>query len=136
MCGICGYIGIEDEAAIERMLGALTHRGPDDFGIYKDRDVVLGHRRLSIIDLDTGRQPIFNEDRSLAIVFNGEVYNYIELKDTLKKRGHRFYTESDTEVIVHLYEEEGENCVSYLRGMFTFAIWDSKNKKKGLKRIL
>jgi len=110
------------------MLDPIRHRGPDDEGIYCGRQITLGHRRLSIIDLSTGHQPLSNEDGSVWIVFNGEIYNYRELRPYLLQRGHVFRTESDTEVIVHLYEELGAHCVEKLRGMFAFAIWDERQR--------
>ena len=135
MCGICGWIGDSDEETIKEMMGALSHRGPDDEGTYfSSHQIGLGHRRLSIIDLETGRQPIHNEDESIWIVFNGEVYNFLELRDELEKKGHRFYTHSDTEVIVHLYEDLGEDCVRKLNGMFAFAIWDERGERLLLVR--
>lgn len=143
MCGISGifsYANAEpvSEQLLQRMTRTLVHRGPDDEGFLVDngspRPAGLGHRRLSIIDLSTGRQPIFNEDRSVAVVFNGEIYNYIELREGLESRGHSFRTSSDTETIVHLYEEEGESCVRRLRGMFAFAVWDSANCRMLLAR--
>ena len=111
------------------MMDRLVHRGPDDQGLFVDGCVGLGHRRLSIIDLKTGAQPITNEDRTVWIVFNGEIYNYRELRDDLIRQGHRFETETDTEVIVHLYEQHGDKSVTLLRGMFAFAIWDTKRKR-------
>lgn len=111
------------------MTSTLAHRGPDGTGGYVNGRVGLGHRRLSIIDLSTGDQPIYNEDRSIVIVFNGEIYNYKELRRALVDRGHRFSTKSDTEVIVHLYEDHGDDCVDHLNGMFAFAIWDSKRQR-------
>lgn len=108
------------------MMDLLRHRGPDDQGLFVNGIVGLGHRRLSIIDLKTGTQPITNEDRTIWVVFNGEIYNYRSLRDELVVRGHRFETQTDTEVIAHLYEEYGEKCVTRLRGMFAFAIWDAK----------
>src|SRR5690242_4934049 len=130
MCGIVGIVHADparpvSPAAIRRMCGAIRHRGPDDEGVFVERAVGLGMRRLSIIDLAGGRQPIFNEDRSKVIVFNGEIYNYRELRRELVARGHVFATHGDTEVILHLYEQEGPACVDRLRGMFAFAIWDS-----------
>lgn len=127
MCGITGFTTC-DKKLIKTMTKQLMHRGPDDYGYYSDDDVNLGHRRLSIIDLKGGHQPIHNEDETIWIVFNGEIYNFEELKKRYLK-SHRFYTNSDTEVIVHLYEEFGENCVDYLRGAFAFAIWNSNKKK-------
>jgi asparagine synthase (glutamine-hydrolysing) len=108
------------------MTEAISHRGPDDSGTYRDERAVLGHRRLTIIDLDSGRQPLANEDETVWITFNGEIYNYRALRDELIARGHRFRTTTDTEVIVHLYEESGPACVERLRGMFAFAIWDRR----------
>lgn len=138
MCGICGKINfngnsIEPEDILKKAR-ALTHRGPDDEGVYIDGAVGLGSRRLSIIDLETGRQPIHNEDSSIWVVCNGEIYNYRELSDNLKAQGHTFYTRSDTEVIVHLYERYQEECVKHLNGIFAFAIWDKKRKKLFLGR--
>src|SRR4051812_34052240 len=125
MCGICGvYNYSEYEPAggrvLRGMLESIRHRGPDDEGVYIDRNLALGMRRLSIIDLDGGKQPILNEDGSVVLVFNGEIYNYRELTEQLRQRGHTFTTASDTEVIVHLYEEYGDACVHHLRGMFAF----------------
>ena len=134
MCGICGIIGLEDRNLVKRMCDVVSHRGPDDSGIFSDQNVVLGHRRLSIIDLVTGHQPMSNEDGSIWIVFNGEIYNYLELREQLEKEGHRFATASDTEVIIHTYEDYGEDCVKKLRGDFSFAIWDSTKKKLILAR--
>ena len=128
MCGICGKIsdaGV-DSKQITRMADAIAHRGPDDVGYYCNRNVGLGHRRLSIIDLEGGRQPLSNEDETILIVFNGEIYNYAELRKDLLQKGHRFKTNTDTEVIIHLYEELKEDCLSKLRGMFAFALWDVK----------
>src|SRR3990172_6891163 len=130
MCGICGYIkpeGARDEA-IERMAASLRHRGPDGQGILIHGSVAFGHRRLSIIDLEGGRQPMTNEDGSVWITFNGEIYNYREIRRGLEDR-HRFKTHSDTEVILHLYEEKGEKCLEDLRGMFAFAIYDFRERK-------
>jgi len=116
------------------MLRALYHRGPDDFGVYFDQDLALGMRRLSIIDLDGGKQPISNEDGTIVTVFNGEIYNYRLLRDELGSRGHLLATASDTEVIVHLYEEFGEECTHHLRGMFGFAVWDARSRRLFLAR--
>lgn len=123
-----------DAAVISRMCRTIAHRGPDDEGIHVAGRVGLGMRRLSIIDLPTGRQPIHNEDRSVWIVFNGEIYNFPELRARLESRGHRFYTNSDTEVIVHLYEDHGSDCVHHLRGMFAFALWDERRQRLLLAR--
>jgi asparagine synthase (glutamine-hydrolysing) len=138
MCGICGFC-FPDERPVDfdvlvRMTSTLQHRGPDDEGYYTGAGVALGHRRLSIIDLDTGKQPIFNEDKTIFVVFNGEIYNFPELKKELEKKGHRFYTKTDTEVLVHLYEERGERCVEDLAGMFAFAIWDGQRRKLFIAR--
>lgn len=116
------------------MLAAINHRGPDDEGIYRSGEVGLGHRRLKIIDLTTGKQPLCNEDGTVWIIYNGEVYNYKELRSYLLQKGHQFKSSSDTEVIVHLYEEFGEECVKQLRGMFSFALWDDKRKTLLLAR--
>ena len=133
MCGIAGILerspdGTVDRAAVHAMMTAIAHRGPDDEGAWFDGPVGLGHRRLSIIDLASGRQPMTNEDGSLWIVFNGEIYNYVELRRELA-RHHSFRTQSDTEVILHLYEELGERCLERLNGMFAFAIWDARQQR-------
>ena len=129
MCGIVGILNIveaepPDEQQVRDMLSIIRHRGPDEFGIYIAPKVALGNARLSIIDLVGGRQPITNEDRSLWIVFNGEIFNYIELRSELESRGHKFTTHSDTEVILHLYEESGPACLQQLNGQFAIAIWN------------
>ncbi len=134
MCGICGVFDREAEtkpdlSLIEEMNRALTHRGPDDDGTFFDRGVGLAVRRLSIIDVEGGHQPIHNEDSSIWIVFNGEIYNCRQLQALLEKLGHRFYTRTDTETIVHAYEEFGDECVKYLNGMFAFAIWDRPRRR-------
>lgn len=134
MCGIAGVIqthpdGAVDDAIVHRMCDAIVHRGPDDEGIFVKGGVGLGMRRLSIIDLAGGHQPVFNEDRTVWIVFNGEIYNFPELRRELENRGHRFYTRTDTEVIVHLYEDLGSDCVNKLRGMFAFALYDETRGK-------
>jgi asparagine synthase (glutamine-hydrolysing) len=139
MCGIAGICSIETPDgislnAIKSMTGVLRHRGPDEAGVYIDDYVGLGHARLSIIDLASGVQPIHNEDQSLWIVYNGEVFNYVELKQDLLRKGHRFYTTSDTEVVLHLYEEEGPDCLSKLNGQFALAIWDARKKDLFLAR--
>lgn len=137
MCGISGYICPEGVKAadIEKMTQAIRHRGPDDFGLFIDAEhkAGLGHRRLSIIDLSGGRQPMSNEDGSLWISFNGEIYNYQDIKSRLANH-HEFKTKSDTEVILHLYEDKGEKCLEYLRGMFAFAIYDQNKKKLFMAR--
>ena len=119
---------------MRQMLGMIRHRGPDQFGIYLDDEVGLGSARLSIVDLSGGQQPIANEDESLWIVYNGEVFNYVELRPELEQRGHRFATNSDTEVILHLYEDFGPGCLKYLNGQFAFAIWDSSHHQLFLAR--
>jgi asparagine synthase (glutamine-hydrolysing) len=138
MCGIAGFVNREGEQAtseqVRRMIDTIVHRGPDDEGIHVQGNVGLGMRRLSIIDLSGGRQPIYNEDRSVCIVFNGEIYNFPELRKELEGRGHRFYTHTDTEAIVHLYEEMGADCVTKLRGMFAIALYDAKRKSLLLAR--
>jgi asparagine synthase (glutamine-hydrolysing) len=141
MCGICGVIGGTDPSSTEdlvrQMMAQMHHRGPDDGGVFVDNSVALGMRRLSIIDLGGGNQPVFNEDGSVVVVFNGEIYNFQELRRTLESRGHRFGTEGDTEVIVHAYEEWGEDCVDYLEGMFAFALAEtSRSTRRGNPRIL
>jgi asparagine synthase (glutamine-hydrolysing) len=133
VCGICGKLTFDRDARVESpllqaMLNTITHRGPDGEGTYFSGPIALGHRRLAIIDLDTGQQPLANEDETVWIVFNGEIYNYQELRRDLIAFGHIFRTHSDTEVIVHLYEQYGEACVEKLRGMFAFAIWDHRQK--------
>lgn len=139
MCGICGLV-ITDKSNIvnlnvlKKMTDSLIHRGPDEEGYFHQDFVGLGHRRLSIIDLSEGQQPIFNEDKSKVIIFNGEIYNYLELKKFLESKGHFFKTASDTEVILHLYEEFGPDCVLKLRGMFAFAIYDLKKEILFLSR--
>src|SRR3984893_13865638 len=138
MCGICGMLNLDgsppDITVVHQMAETIKHRGPDGDGFYSDTAIALGHRRLSIIDLATGDQPILNEDQSIAIVFNGEIYNYRELREQLIKKGHRFRTNGDTEVIVHLYEEKGIECVRDLNGMFAFAIWDAPRQQLFLAR--
>ena len=134
MCGICGIFGNFDDRLISEknimeMLRSIYHRGPDDQGFFKDRGVMLGVRRLSVIDLKSGRQPMTNEDRTVWIAFNGEIYNFIELRRSLEKKGHIFTTQSDTEVILHLYEDYGVDCVNRLNGMFAFCIWDKKKSR-------
>ena len=131
MCGIAGFYlrnRTADISDIRAMCHAIEHRGPDDEGVRVDGSCAIGMRRLSIIDLNTGHQPISNEDGTLWIVFNGEIYNYQQLRQDLIAKGHRFQTNSDTETIIHLYEEEGEEGVRKLRGMFSFAIWDSRQR--------
>ncbi len=139
MCGIAGILGLgsarppeDDELA--SMIARLDHRGPDGVGFYRDNHVGLAHARLSIIDLKTGQQPIHNEDRSIWIVFNGEIFNYVELRPALEAQGHRFSTHSDTEVIVHLYEQYGDDFVQHLNGQFAIALWDTRRRRLVLAR--
>ncbi len=139
MCGICGKINRDtakpvDRDLIEAMNNVILYRGPDDDGFYFFQNVGLAIRRLSIIDLSSGKQPIFNEDKTIAIVYNGEIYNFQQLRQELTAKGHKFRTQTDTETIVHLYEEEGEDCVKKLRGMFGFAIYDTNKRKLFLVR--
>lgn len=133
MCGIAGILALAGgrppaEAELAAMIGRLHHRGPDGSGIWNDIDIGLAHARLSIIDLAGGQQPIHNEDRNVWVVFNGEIFNYVELRDELEALGHSFYTHSDTEVLVHLYEEHGERFVDYLNGQFAIALWDIRRQ--------
>ncbi len=139
MCGIAGFAGWQvgaDDAArtVRTMCDAIVHRGPDDSGYFVAPEVALGMRRLSIIDVAGGQQPIGNEDGSIQVVFNGEIYNHHELRRDLVARGHRFRTRSDTETIVHLYEEMGQDFVVRLRGMFAIALWDARTKRLVLAR--
>jgi asparagine synthase (glutamine-hydrolysing) len=137
MCGIAGKASVRghvERDLVERMCKVVEHRGPDSRGIHLDEGVGLGVQRLSIIDLETGDQPIYNEDRDVVVVLNGEIYNYRELRAELVRRGHTFSTQSDTEVIVHLYEDHGDDCVARLRGMFAFALWDSSERRLLLAR--
>jgi len=125
MCGICGFTGFENRNLLNRMCDSIIHRGPDDWGTFSENNVSLGHRRLSIIDLKTGRQPIHNEDKTIWITYNGEIYNYLELRKELENK-HKFYTDTDTEVIIHAYEEWGMDCLNKFNGMFAFVIYDKK----------
>ncbi len=129
MCGLCGFTGKikERDNVLEKMTQVITHRGPDSVGYYKDDGISMGFRRLSIIDLDQGHQPIYNEDKSLVLMFNGEIYNYKELREQLIALGHDFYTKTDSEVLVHSFEEWGEKMLDKLRGMFGFAIYNKKD---------
>src|SRR3954451_7490295 len=138
MCGIAGFLTdpelVPERGLVRRMCDRLRHRGPDGEGYYCAPGVALGHRRLSIIDVEGGSQPMGNEDGSIQIVFNGEIYNFLELRQDLVKKGHRFATRSDTEVLVHLYEEVGERLPEFLNGMFAFAIWDGPRQQLFLAR--
>lgn len=139
MCGIVGAFNFRsgrpvEQALVHQMNEQIVHRGPDDEGLHTDAELGIGMRRLSIIDLDSGRQPVFNEDESIAVVFNGEIYNFQEIRRELEEKGHQFRTRSDTEVIVHLYEELGEEFPTRLNGMFAIALWDSRKRKLVLVR--
>ena len=139
MCGIAGIFNFSSHKEIskdtlKRMAAILRHRGPDGFGFHIDEKIGLAHARLSIIDLKGGRQPIYNEDKSICVIFNGEIFNYVELREYLLKKGHNLYTKSDTEVIVHLYEDYGLNCLNYLNGQFAFALWDRNNERLFIAR--
>jgi len=139
MCGIAGILFTESQSVplrgeLEKMAELLTHRGPDEFGYFSDQSIGLAHARLSIIDLKGGQQPIHNSDQSAWVIFNGEIYNYIELREQLIKKGYEFYTKSDTEVIIKLYDEYGEDFVSHLNGQFAIAIWDKTKRKLILAR--
>src|SRR6185369_13474124 len=138
MCGIAGILRAGgrpvSDGEIRAMCGAMTHRGPDDEGVHLGDGIALGMRRLSIIDLENGHQPVSNEDGTVWVVFNGEIYNYRELRSRLTRRGHVFRTASDTETIVHLYEEFGAHAVKHLRGMFAFALWDQRQRRLLLAR--
>lgn len=139
MCGICGVYNYRseepvDELHLQNMTATIAHRGPDDEGHFFDKCIALGMRRLSIIDVQGGHQPIHNEDKSIWIVFNGEIYNFPELRHTLISKGHVFYTQSDTEVIVHAYEEWGDDCLLHLNGIFGLAIWNTKRQRLLLAR--
>src|SRR4051812_312750 len=139
MCGIAGIVsfdGLSDQAPATAvaMRDVLTHRGPDEAGLHCDEFAALGHRRLSIVDLGNGQQPMCNEDGTIWIVFNGEIYNHAELRVRLESAGHQYRTHSDTETIIHAYEEWGDDCVRDMRGMFAFAIWDSRRQRLLLVR--
>ncbi|MCF8094878.1 MAG: asparagine synthase (glutamine-hydrolyzing) [Desulfobacteraceae bacterium] len=137
MCGIVGVASTHENLRnfpIKALTDTILHRGPDGSGCHADEQIAMGHRRLSIIDVEGGAQPIYNEDASKCIVYNGEVYNFLELRRELVKKGHVFKTRSDTETILHAYEQWGESCLDRLRGMFAFAIWDSKDKKLFIAR--
>ena len=140
MCGINGIAFSKasgrriDPVLLERMRDVLRHRGPDDEGVFLSDAVGLGHRRLSIIDVSRGHQPMTNEDATLQIVYNGEIYNHADYRQSLEARGHVYQTYCDTETILHLYEEHGSACVDYLRGMFAFAIWDQRKKELFIAR--
>src|SRR6266851_863545 len=132
MCGIAGFVttapAASSEAVLRRMADRIRHRGPDDSGFYTDSEAFLAHRRLSIIDLSGGHQPMSNESRSVWITYNGEVFNHAALRPDLERAGHRYTTCSDTETIIHAYEEHGPDCVTLFRGMFAFAVWDTSKR--------
>ncbi len=140
MCGICGKLNYDtkrpvEEGLLQRMCSVLSHRGPDDEGVYVDGSIGLGHRRLSIIDLSqAGHQPMANEDQTVWVSFNGEIYNFLDLRSDLEKKGYRFRSRTDTEVLLYLYESEGVNCLQKLRGMFAFALWDARKRLLFLAR--
>lgn len=136
MCGLCGFFGhvIDRDKTLENMTDVITHRGPDSVGYYKDDRISMGFRRLSIIDLNAGHQPIYNEDKSLVLMFNGEIYNYKELRKELLEAGHKFYTDTDSEVLIHGFEQWGEKMLNRLRGMFGFAIYNTKDGSLFLAR--
>ena len=136
MCGLCGFTGqvIDRENVIKNMTDIITHRGPDSAGFFSDENIVMGFRRLSIIDLDNGTQPIYNEDENLVLNFNGEIYNHKELRKELINLGHEFYTETDSEVLIHGFEEWGVNLLNKLRGMFGFAIWNREDQSLFIAR--
>src|SRR5690242_5567895 len=138
MCGICGVVAssdpIELEPIVHRMSAAMHHRGPDAAGALADPGIAIGMRRLSIIDRATGLQPLFSDDESIAVVNNGEIYNFVELRAELEQRGYRFHTRSDTEAIVHAYEAWGDQALARLRGMFAVAIYDRQKRRLLLAR--
>ena len=139
MCGICGILNFDrkkevDHQELNVMIKSISHRGPDDEGIFINGNFGFANCRLSIIDIKGGHQPIFNEDKSLGIVFNGEIYNFLNLKNSLLKKGHKFNTRSDTEVILHLYEDLGSKCLERLDGMFALTIFDFRKKELFLAR--
>src|SRR5712671_5366410 len=139
MCGIAGIVAVDEldqdaPSRATRMRDVITHRGPDEAGLQCDEHAALAHRRLSIVDLSTGQQPLSNENGDVWIAFNGEIYNHADIRSKLEAHGHRYKTRSDTETIVHAYEQWGEDCVHHLRGMFAFAIWDRPHRRLLLVR--
>ena len=134
MCGICGF-NWENKDLVRDMAHVISHRGPDQEGYFVDNNISLGHKRLSIIDLSIkGKQPMFNEDGTICVVFNGEIYNFKGIQKDLEEKGHKFFSNSDTEVIIHAYEEYGTSCLNLFNGMFAFAIWDSNKKELFIAR--
>ena len=136
MCGICGFTGeiVNKTKTIENMTDLIIHRGPDSAGFFVDKDIAMGFRRLSIIDLAGGEQPIYNETNTLVLTFNGEIYNYKELREELINKNHKFYTQTDSEVLIHGFEEWGEELLYRLPGMFAFAIWNREDKSLFIAR--
>ena len=136
MCGIAGQVSVNhpDPGLVRQMCDLLVHRGPDGSGFHHDGQAALGMRRLAIIDMAGSEQPVYNEDRTVVAVFNGEIYNFGELRDKLRQRGHRLTTGGDSECLVHLYEDYGDDLVHHLRGMFAFAIWDAAERRLLLAR--
>ena len=134
MCGICGFIGAGDKDVLVRMTDSLTHRGPDEAGFFFKNGIAVGHRRLKIIDLVAGQQPMFSPDKSLVLTFNGEIYNYAELKSILERKGYKFTTACDTEVLLNAYLEWGERCVEKFNGMFAFAVIDVNKSEAFISR--
>ena len=139
MCGIAGIVAsdrlhADERARLPLMRDVITHRGPDDAGLFFDEQAGLAHRRLSIVDLAQGHQPLGNEDGTIQVVFNGEIYNHAEIRPELEAHGHVYRTRCDTETIVHAYEQWGDACVERFRGMFAFAIWDAKRQRLLLAR--
>ena len=139
MCGICGVVSFQpnipvDQSVLKRMNDSIRHRGPDDEGYYQDAQASLAMRRLSIIDLHTGQQPISNETGDVWVVYNGEIYNFKDVRAELERRGHTFKTQTDTEIIVHAYEEYGDECVKHFNGMFAISLWDARKRRLFLAR--
>ena len=135
MCGIAGAVGIGDRDMVARMTNMMHYRGPDDAGLYEHGEVCFGHRRLSIIDLTSaGHQPMVSADGRLVITFNGEIYNFRELRRSLESKGRQFHSATDTETILHAYDEYGVECLSLLEGMYSFALWDHQDRKLLLAR--
>src|SRR5436190_21628854 len=142
MCGIAGWVNLtkskdvrgQREAVLHSMCETIVHRGPNSEGLWLDETVALGMRRLSIIDLTTGDQPVFSEDKSIVVMMNGELYNYREVRAELEKKGHKFVTQTDTEIVPHLYQEYGDDFVDHINGMFAISLWDTRRKRLVLAR--